>query len=50
MTAKVQSAVRELSDHLDMCQECNEPTTFCREGNRLRLIVVELLRDTGGTS
>jgi hypothetical protein len=37
-------AVKDLSDHLDFCQECNEPSVFCPKGLQLKNIVVELLK------
>jgi|SRR5882672_7119170 len=37
-------AIQNLSDHLDFCQECNEPSVFCPKGLQLKNIVVELLK------
>ncbi len=37
-------AAKDLSDHLDFCQECNEPFVFCPKGLQLKNAVVELLK------
>ncbi len=43
-TETLHEAVKKLSDHLDFCQECNEPSVFCPKGLQLKNAVVELLK------